>query len=73
VRPYDWEMVLGLTALSWVLLIPATMCWPVAGLIVYLVWRSAKRHEEVDAAQRKALLEAATAAKPASGPPGPAS
>ena len=63
-------MVLGLTALSWILLIPATMCWPVAGLIVYLVWRSAKRHEEIDAAQRKALLEAA--ARPAPGPQGPA-
>ena len=55
--------MLGLTALSWVLLIPAVLCWPVVGFVVYLVWRSAKRHGDADDAQRKALLEAAARAE----------
>jgi hypothetical protein len=61
--------MLGLTALTWIILIPATMCWPVAGLIVYLVWRASKEHEESAEEQRQALLEAA--AKAAPGPGGP--
>jgi hypothetical protein len=65
-------MLLGLTALTWVILIPATMCWPVAGFIVYLVWRSSQHHEEAAEAERKRLLDAA-AAQTASGPGGPAS
>ncbi|HEX4520343.1 MAG TPA: hypothetical protein VH063_12250 [Gaiellaceae bacterium] len=65
-------MLVGLTALTWVILIPATLCWPVAGFIVYLVWRSSREHEEHADAERKRLLEAA-AARTASGPGGPAS
>ena len=63
-------MVLGLTALTWIILIPATLCWPVVGIAVYFLWRWSKHHEEIDAAQRKALLEAA--AQPAPGPDAPA-
>lgn len=51
--------MLGLTALSWLLLIPAVAVWPVVGIIVYFIWRWAKRSAEADEAQRKALLEAA--------------
>ena len=51
--------MLGLTALSWVLLIPAVLCWPVLGFAGYLIWRSAKRHGDADEAQRRALLDAA--------------
>jgi hypothetical protein len=54
--------VLGLSALSWVLLIPAVAVWPIVGFAIYLVWRWAKRSSEADEAQRRALLEAA--AKP---------
>ena len=46
-------MPLALTALTWVILIPATMCWPVAGVIVYFVWRSAKRHDEREKLERE--------------------
>jgi hypothetical protein len=59
--------VLGLTALSWLLLIPAVAVWPVVGVIVYFLWRWAKRSSEADEEQRKALLEAA--AKPREEPP----
>jgi hypothetical protein len=59
--------VLGLTALSWVLLIPAVAVWPVVGFFIYLLWRWAKRSSEADEAQRKALLEAA--AKQSEKPP----
>ncbi len=54
--------MLGLTALSWVLLIPAVLCWPVVVVAGYLIWRWSKRHTEADEAQRRSLLEAA--AKP---------
>ena len=58
-------MVLGLTAINWIILIPATLVWPLVAVvvIVYVVAnRSAKRHEEsADAAQRQALLDAAAA------------
>jgi hypothetical protein len=60
--------MLGLTALSWILLIPAVLCWPVVAFAGYLVWRSAKRHGEVEAAERQRLLEAARASQP--GPQG---
>jgi hypothetical protein len=56
--------VLGLTALTWVILIPATLCWPVVGFLGYLIWRSAKRHGDADAAERRRLLEAAAQPAP---------
>jgi hypothetical protein len=59
--------VLGLSALSWVLLIPAVAVWPLVGLVIYLIWRWAKRSTEADEAQRRALLDAA--AKPPEEPP----
>jgi hypothetical protein len=60
-------MLLGMTALSWLVFIPAVACWPIAGVIVYFVWRWSKHHEEEAEEQRRALLEAA--ARPASDPP----
>jgi len=60
--------MLGLTAVGWVVLIPAVACWPVAGFACWWIWRWSKRHEEADAAERQRLLEAARAAPPA-GPP----
>jgi hypothetical protein len=42
-------VVVGLSAINWVVLIPATACWPVAGLVVYFVARSARRHDEGEA------------------------
>jgi hypothetical protein len=59
--------VLGLSALSWVLLIPAVAVWPLVGLVIYLIWRWAKRSTEADEARRKALLDAA--AVPTEEPP----
>lgn len=64
-------MIVAWTALTWVIFVPAVMCWPVAGFVVYLVWRSSKHHEEAADAERKRLLDAA-AARTASGPGGPA-
>ena len=61
-------MLLGLTAINWIILIPATLCWPVVGVVLYLIWRSAKRHTTHDDAQREALLEAA--ARPSGAGPG---
>jgi hypothetical protein len=54
--------VLGLTALSWVLLIPAVLCWPVVFFVGWLIWRSSKRHAAAEDAQRQQLLEAARSA-----------
>ena len=54
--------MLGLTALSWVLLIPAVLCWPVVFFFGWLVWRASKRHEAEEDAQRERLLEAARTA-----------
>jgi hypothetical protein len=51
-------MLLGLSALTWVVLIPCTLCWPVAGYVVYLVHRSGKRHEEREAAEREQRIAA---------------
>jgi hypothetical protein len=56
--------VLGLTALSWVLLIPAVLCWPVVFFAGWLIWRASKRHAAEEDAQREALLEAARAPEP---------
>ncbi len=64
-------MIVGWTALTWIILVPAVLCWPVAGFLVYLVWQSAKRHDEREAAERKRLLDAHAAAQ-ASNPSGPA-
>jgi heme/copper-type cytochrome/quinol oxidase subunit 2 len=50
--------MLALTPLSWLVFIPAVLCWPVAGVIVYYVWKKSKHHEEEAEAQRRALLEA---------------
>jgi hypothetical protein len=61
--------VLGLTALSWVLLIPAVLCWPLVGLAGYFIWRWSKQHEEADAAERRRLLEAAARSEPEPGGP----
>ena len=60
-------MVLGLTAINWIILIPATLVWPLVGVVLYFVWRSAKRHDDADAAQRRALLDAAAAGQHAPG------
>jgi nitrogen fixation-related uncharacterized protein len=56
-------MVVGLTAINWIILIPATLVWPLVGIVLYFVWRSAKRHDDADSAQRRALLEAAAASE----------
>jgi hypothetical protein len=61
-------MVLGLTAINWIILIPATLVWPLVGIVLYFIYKSAKRHEEHDDAQRQALLDAAAAAQQAPGP-----
>jgi membrane protein implicated in regulation of membrane protease activity len=58
--------VVGLSALSWVLLIPAVAVWPLVAVAVYLIWRWAKRSGEADEAQRRSLLDAA---KPPEEPP----
>ncbi len=49
-------MLIGLTALTWVILIPCTLCWPVAGYVVYLVHRSGKRHDERERLEREQAL-----------------
>jgi hypothetical protein len=59
--------VLALTALTWVILVPAVLCWPVVGVAGYLIWRSAKRHGDADNAQREALLAAAARSEPDAG------
>jgi hypothetical protein len=56
--------LVGLTALSWVLLIPAVLCWPVVFFVGWMIWRWSKRHTEADDAQREALLEAASKPDP---------
>ena len=60
-------MLLGLTALTWVVLIPAGGCWPAAGYLVYRINRAAKRHEEHADHEREQLL-AAHAQRQAAGP-----
>ncbi len=61
--------MLGLTALSWVLLIPAVLCWPIVALIGWRIWQWSKHHEEADAAERQRLLEAAAQAPSPPGAP----
>jgi len=51
-------MLLGITALTWLVLIPCVACWPIAGYVVYLVHRSGKRHDEREAAERERHLQA---------------
>ena len=48
--------MLGLSALTWVILIPATLCWPAVGVGFYFIWRSAKRHDEREAVERERAL-----------------
>jgi hypothetical protein len=48
--------MLGLSALTWVILIPCTLVWPVAGYAVYLLHRSAKRHDERERLEREQAL-----------------
>jgi hypothetical protein len=55
--------MLGLTAISWVVLIPAVLCWPVVVFILLPIWRSSKRHEAEEKAQREKLLEDARSAE----------
>ena len=51
-------MLLGMTALTWLVLIPCVAVWPVAGYVVFLVHRSGKRHDEREAAERDRRLKA---------------
>ena len=37
-------------------MIPLVLAWPVAGFIVYLVYRSSKRHDEREALERERAL-----------------
>jgi heme/copper-type cytochrome/quinol oxidase subunit 2 len=62
--------MLAMTPLSWLVFIPAVICWPIAGAIVYIVAKRSKHHEEEAEEQRRALLEAAAraAADPGSPP-----
>jgi hypothetical protein len=62
--------MLALTALGWLVFIPAVLCWPIAGAIVYVIWKRSAHHEEAAEAQRRELLEAAAraAAEPGSPP-----
>jgi hypothetical protein len=48
--------VLGLTALTWLVLIPCTLCWPAVGVVLYLVHRSGKRHDERARLEREQAL-----------------
>ncbi len=47
-----------MTALTWVILVPAVGCWPAAAYLVFLVHRSGKRHAEQEAIERARLLAA---------------
>jgi heme/copper-type cytochrome/quinol oxidase subunit 2 len=58
-------MVLGFTAINWILLLASTLVWPLVAVVIYFIWRSAKRHGHADEEQRRALLEAAAAAEQA--------
>jgi flagellar basal body-associated protein FliL len=60
-------MVLGFTAINWIVLLASTLVWPLVAVVIYFIWRSAKRHDDADAAQRRALLEAAAASEQAKG------
>lgn len=60
-------MLLGMTALTWVILIPAVGCWPAAGYLVYRINRSGKRHEEHAEHERAELMAAHAPAADAPG------
>lgn len=45
--------LLGLTPLTWLLAIPVILVWPAAGYILYLVYRSGKRHDAREALERE--------------------
>ena len=64
-------MLLGLTALTWIILIPATLCWPAVGLVIYFIWRSAKRHDgsATTPSARRCSRPPPAAAGPAARPP----
>ena len=49
-------MLVGLSALSWVILIPSTLCWPIVGYFGYRIFKSAKRHGDADRLERERLL-----------------
>jgi hypothetical protein len=51
-------MLLGITALTWLLVIPLVLAWPAAGFAVYLVYRSSKRHDAREAIEREQALPA---------------
>jgi hypothetical protein len=51
-------MLLGMTALSWIILVPAVACWPAAGYLVYRVHQAGRRHDEREALERARLLAA---------------
>ena len=61
--------MLAMTPLSWLVFIPAVLCWPGAGAIVYVVWKKSKHHEESAEAQRAALIEAAARSTAETGGP----
>ena len=56
------SVLLGLTALGWLVLIPATACWPAAGVVVYFVVRSARRHDEQERQLAGEVRESASGA-----------
>jgi len=60
-------MLLGMSALTWVILIPAVGCWPAAGYLVYRINRWGKKHEEHAELERAQLLAAHVQAAGATG------
>jgi hypothetical protein len=64
--------MVGFTAINWIVLLAATLVWPLVAIVLYFLWRWSKTHEDEDAARRKALLEAAAAAQQAPDASGPA-
>ncbi|HWE83254.1 MAG TPA: hypothetical protein VG265_16505 [Gaiellaceae bacterium] len=50
--------MLGITALTLVIVIPLVVAWPIAGYVVYLVWRHGKRHDERERLEREQQLAA---------------
>ena len=51
-------MLLGMTALTWLIAIPLVLAWPIAGFVIYLVYRSGKRHDEREALEREQAVPA---------------
>jgi hypothetical protein len=56
--------LVAFSALTWVILVPAVGCWPVAGYVGWRVWQWSKRHEAEAEAERHRLLEAAAHSAP---------